>query len=193
MPSPWHRSTKDHRGKPVPIPSGLTVAAVAADSRLSPRARERITAHLRRDELSWAESAQGCAWEFAVQFLLVPIAVVVVLCWWWFIARGWSKQAVKWSIVAVSIAVFVAYISLDIWVKRACRGTVIEALLREGLCPSCGYEIKTVPPQADGCSVCPECGAAWRLALPGQPTDPEARSPWHGTDTTSGKAPPAPS
>ncbi|MEO1278047.1 MAG: hypothetical protein AAFV77_03730 [Planctomycetota bacterium] len=32
-----------------------------------------------------------------------------------------------------------------------------------GLCPGCGYSIAELQPEADGCRVCPECGAAWRL------------------------------
>jgi len=31
-----------------------------------------------------------------------------------------------------------------------------------GRCPACGYEIMNLPPDSDGCTVCPECGSAWR-------------------------------
>jgi hypothetical protein len=31
-----------------------------------------------------------------------------------------------------------------------------------GHCAACGYEIMDLPPEPDGCTVCPECGAAWR-------------------------------
>jgi hypothetical protein len=38
---------------------------------------------------------------------------------------------------------------------------LVPELLRRGLCPTCGYPLpKRV--NADGCSVCPECGSAWR-------------------------------
>ncbi len=37
------------------------------------------------------------------------------------------------------------------------------AMLRVGVCPACLYEVEGVPREADGCVVCPECGAAWRL------------------------------
>lgn len=36
------------------------------------------------------------------------------------------------------------------------------ALLNNGYCPSCAYGIDTIRPEHDGCTVCPECGAAWR-------------------------------
>jgi len=33
-----------------------------------------------------------------------------------------------------------------------------------GLCPACFYNLRSLAPEAaDGCTVCPECGGAWRL------------------------------
>ncbi len=32
----------------------------------------------------------------------------------------------------------------------------------EGICGSCAYSLQSLAPEADGCVVCPECGAAWR-------------------------------
>lgn len=39
-------------------------------------------------------------------------------------------------------------------------------LVRMELCPACGYSIKGLPVQSDGCVVCAECGAAWRPHSP---------------------------
>lgn len=39
----------------------------------------------------------------------------------------------------------------------------IDAMKRVGRCPSCAYRIDGVTPEGDGCTVCPECGGAWRL------------------------------
>lgn len=38
----------------------------------------------------------------------------------------------------------------------------IKALHAAGLCPSCAYDLRRVEAAADGCTVCPECGGAWR-------------------------------
>ena len=40
-----------------------------------------------------------------------------------------------------------------------------ETSLAVGCCPSCGYSISEISPQDDGCTICPECGAAWRLGV----------------------------
>ncbi len=38
------------------------------------------------------------------------------------------------------------------------------AFLDHGLCPSCATSLKELAPAADGCTECPECNAAWRVA-----------------------------
>lgn len=37
----------------------------------------------------------------------------------------------------------------------------------QGICLICKYELKGLPPEPDGCTVCPECGAAWRIRAEG--------------------------
>lgn len=41
---------------------------------------------------------------------------------------------------------------------------VLPAWLTHAHCAACGYGLASMPVEADGCSVCPECGAAWNLA-----------------------------
>ncbi len=45
----------------------------------------------------------------------------------------------------------------------------IRAMLRQTLCPACGYSLGVVPTAPDGCRVCPECGGAWKIN--GAPAD----------------------
>ncbi len=52
------------------------------------------------------------------------------------------------------------YLSLYAW--RSPRHA-IRAMTDAGLCPSCAYRIDEIGPEPDGCTVCPECGAAWRI------------------------------
>jgi len=43
----------------------------------------------------------------------------------------------------------------------------VAAMTRAGLCPACAYNINEIQPDPDGCTVCPECGAAWRMSNAG--------------------------
>jgi hypothetical protein len=39
----------------------------------------------------------------------------------------------------------------------------IKNCLEERTCPACLYSLVDLKPAPDGCVLCPECGAAWRL------------------------------
>lgn len=54
-----------------------------------------------------------------------------------------------------------------------------DAMLAAGLCASCAYAINEVRVQPDDCSICPECGAAWKLPHP-----PATTAPPHTTTST---------
>jgi len=47
--------------------------------------------------------------------------------------------------------------------RRYLRDRYHRVILAKEYCPSCGYRLVAAPPEGDGCTVCPECGAAWRL------------------------------
>ena len=78
-----------------------------------------------------------------------------------------SANSLVWSVLAAAGAIAgVAACGL------ACIGILHLRLaeLRSQLvglppvCLACTRDLTGVPPQDDGCTVCPECGAAWRLA-----------------------------
>ena len=45
------------------------------------------------------------------------------------------------------------------WIRQAIAFTVCK----HGYCASCGYSMVQLEPDGDGCTVCPECGSAWRI------------------------------
>ncbi len=46
--------------------------------------------------------------------------------------------------------------------RRMIAGEIARFVVGAGACASCDYPLAGVPEAADGCTVCPECGAAWR-------------------------------
>ncbi len=50
---------------------------------------------------------------------------------------------------------------------RVCRTVGLEiqasSLLAIDRCASCGYQLGKLPVEVDSCTICPECGAAWKL------------------------------
>ena len=64
--------------------------------------------------------------------------------------------------------VVVAVIILTVASIRSARSAgrraaaAADLFLREGRCAGCAYVLDGVAPAADGCVVCPECGAAWK-------------------------------
>lgn len=53
------------------------------------------------------------------------------------------------------------YLLLD-RVRRYRFHRIASISLQRGCCPSCGYTLKGLNLEADGCILCPECNAAWK-------------------------------
>lgn len=45
--------------------------------------------------------------------------------------------------------------------RRRVASQLAATAVAEGICGSCCYNLHDLVPEADGCLVCPECGAAW--------------------------------
>ncbi len=65
-----------------------------------------------------------------------------------------------------------------VWSVRAAPGPYCYRRLLLRRCPSCDFWLMEITAEGDGCTVCPECGGAWRIPAeaitPGTPT----RSRW---------------
>ncbi|MEX2219226.1 MAG: hypothetical protein WD749_10765 [Phycisphaerales bacterium] len=131
----------DHRGRPARLVSP------AAASGASPGLKELLATDL------YYLSPIGAV-ASTVGLSLAALAVLVF--------SGASR-----GLLVTGSVVFAAAAPLLIARKIAFRRGRLRAVLRrclsEGLCPACGYSLRGVPDQPDGCRVCPECGAAWRL------------------------------
>lgn len=66
---------------------------------------------------------------------------------------------VLWFCV-VPVLVQLVVIGVSAWSFGQRTASIICA---NGHCASCGYALAILPTEADGCTVCPECGSAWRI------------------------------
>jgi predicted Zn-ribbon and HTH transcriptional regulator len=54
-----------------------------------------------------------------------------------------------------------------IWMQtRHYRQQIARVIVKHGYCGSCGYSLTELEAAGDGCTVCPECGSAWRRSAP---------------------------
>jgi len=85
------------------------------------------------------------------------------------ISTHWLLGWPRWIGWAVGIGAMVTLLPLWMrWDRRERFGFARESFLKRGVCPSCSYPLNRCPSDTDGCTVCPECGAAWRLAVGGR-------------------------
>jgi hypothetical protein len=49
------------------------------------------------------------------------------------------------------------------------RRVVVSSYTSRGCCASCGADLRRLPVDPEGCTICPECGAAWLLACGARP------------------------
>lgn len=72
----------------------------------------------------------------------------------------WPRLICGWPIIVLVV------VALHLWKTRFPRvpnRVRVAIFLTHGICPSCGYGIKGVPPEADLRVICPECSAAWMI------------------------------
>ncbi|MDQ7012739.1 MAG: hypothetical protein Q9O74_02445 [Planctomycetota bacterium] len=55
----------------------------------------------------------------------------------------------------------------ELWVSLT---TIEHETLAQSLCPSCWELLECIPPNTEGCTMCPECGSSWRLPRSGLPS-----------------------
>lgn len=141
--------THDDRGREVPLWS-LPRHGRAADSEVPEHVRARLAS-----VLAFATRRINMRMMVALFAVMIVLMVVVV---------GAAAIPVQ-MFVPIQIVVM---LGIGLWQQRAAQRQVSAAtrttLLAECHCASCGYDLMQIPVDpGDGCTVCPECRAAWRL------------------------------
>lgn len=97
------------------------------------------------------------------------IGLAAILAWGvaWLGLSGWISAALPMSPIVKGLVIGVGPMlgvpPVMWWIVRSHRQEVARMVVGEHHCASCGYPLGEIDAAADGCTVCPECGSAWRL------------------------------
>jgi len=110
--------------------------------------------------------------------LLVWMALMLSSMFLWipsFVRFVSSLSTLSWLVAALQgVLVPVTMTPFLYWSARRMRARVARLIIAEDHCATCGYSLRGVQPEPDGCTVCPECGSAWDRSI--APTLPGAGS-----------------
>ncbi len=107
--------------------------------------------------------AAGIAW-----MGVVAVALAIILLKTMMTPSAYRMVAVMVGYGAILCVVFgsIAWMfSLLLGIDRRRNLQIVGARLAVAQCGRCNFNIADIPRAADGCIVCPECAAAWRLDL----------------------------
>jgi hypothetical protein len=143
----------DDRGNPARLVAPrLRLPLKAASGEM----RER----LRAARHAYSRGGAWIRWPIALLLLLlmlVGLAVAVILA---------VAPLGRTSVVSVLLGALVSF-ALAAGVLFGNFGyraaTIVRCMKSEQLCPSCATDLHSLPPEADGCRICPLCLAAWRF------------------------------
>ena len=143
----------DHRGKRVRLHASGVHRVFAHGSARSPEGRggrARAVVLRSRDNVV----------VFCAMWLMAFLALSIVTRPFLVGAAGWARVLTLVGAGVVSLGgVYLVHVFVA---RRAMARAVIAGALADGVCPGCRYPLEGLAPEADGCVVCPECGAAWR-------------------------------
>lgn len=119
---------------------------------------EDLPAEGRRAETLWRRHYWAWALVFALTLQLLLKVVVGIV-------RGnmdWPAIAAGSSLVFIGLLIGI-FISVMLRPQRGFKKQFLADMKEHGLCAACGYDLGGVQSAIDGCTVCPECAAAWRF------------------------------
>ena len=94
----------------------------------------------------------------ATAFVATNLLAIVALA-----AVMFAAAKIALPLLGVIVVGIVAGRLIEPFQRRAVR----RAMLREGLCPGCAYDLLSIDPEEGERAICPECGVGWHL--PGHP------------------------
>lgn len=155
-----HYTIFDHRGKRVPIPTvtwAERFAHAPSATRFLPQVSLSIsTIGLLALVITGTFAMQEAASRLAVTFTPHSSA---------------TKTAIQLLglfgpllVIGLLLVAGIFFSASKIWIPAVAR-----YWLSIGQCASCRYDLANIEPAPDACTVCPECGAAWKITPPNPP------------------------
>lgn len=157
---PW--SVLDARGRRVALFDAF------GSSRTAAPAFQLTPAEVKALRTESSRHSRAARWTGAV--LVVVLAILTIVQGLFFFSRGNVLLAAFLGLVFAASAAAIAEI-----IRFSANSDPLlfrGAMLRRKRCPSCAFELRDIPGDADGYTICPECGAAWQLL-------PEDHRPGH--------------
>lgn len=150
-----HASLLDDRGKRVHLVDYTESVRAGADPQRNARIKAVVSG--KQPPPTAREIRQGVIYGLiALPVMLVAalapayIAFNTGLPWW-----GKVLAAVPMGLLPSMVTIAL--------VRRIAAARIARGYTRAGYCAGCAYDLAATPAAADGCRVCPECGAAWAI------------------------------
>ena len=151
----------DDRGKHVQLIDPVTIDLLGRfKGDATPKRLEKVR------QLANVRSARAQRIRLPLYLLILGITAVCVA---YGLILTWPPNSAWQIALEVVLTVYVGAvswrallaISQNMRVRYARR--IMNAMAQQGLCLSCSYDLCGLPTESDGCVVCPECGAAWKV------------------------------
>lgn len=115
-----------------------------------------------------AAIASGLRTPAALSILLVGFLCTLIALAFWALGPQAASLAIFSVVLAPAMTVLLTAVAAlrTVWRDRGER--IRRAMIARGRCPACGYALDALSAASDGCSICPECAAAWNLSAGGR-------------------------
>lgn len=188
-----HIKVKDDRGKPIVVRLG-TAMQRQRDKKLVQARKDGLVVVVAtpRETLTPRGAMLVLGWFIGVMIWMYVCAVL--LSWLFEVRNGQSifedaldrlaRQTSSFiSYTVVIIGLVMMFVCIHLPPLLAALKLFAPSMWRDRLrrqlymrrCPTCDYVLHAVTAQPDGCTVCPECGAAWKIpegAMTIEPVEP---------------------
>lgn len=154
LPMAWRVTVVDDRGRRHPLASS-DITPGGGDPERAERLRRASLGP--REPVSRTEIVRGIRCGLLAIPVLIAAALVPAFVAFKTNLPWWGKILVP---IPASVVATLLMIAL---VRRVAPRRIARDMVRAGYCASCGQDLTGLEPHEDGCTVCPECGAAWRV------------------------------